>query len=166
MSPSRRAAVSAYLEVFLLIAVAAAGSAVVLAAGLRTVASYQGASISVTEGDIRQGAFLAIESLLVENTGNAPFRSFEVSTSGVSDAASYCYTLYDPASRSMLLTTCPAMSTDPGTVDVSATVPPGKGVLVELTVVGRAFSPGSVSTVIVTTSAGSQGSLGAVVVPA
>ena len=166
MSPSRRAAVAAYLEVFLLIAVATAGSAVVLAAGLRSVASYQGASVSVTEGNIRQGAYLAVETVLVQNTGNAPFRSFEVSTSGVSGAASYCYSLSDPISHSTTMTTCPAMSADPGAVNVPAAVSPGKGLLVELTVMGTAFTLGSVSTVSVTTSIGSQGSLSAVVVPA
>ena len=157
---------AAYLEVFLLIAVAAAGSAVVLAAGLRSLASSQGASVSVTGGDIRQGAYLAVETLLVQNTGDAPFTSFVVSTSGVSQTATYCYSLYDPGSHSSVLSTCPGMEAGPGAVGISATVLPGRAVLVELTVMGRAFSPGAVSTVVVTTSAGSQGSAGVVAVPA
>lgn len=138
----------------------------VLAAGLRTVSSYQGASVTVTQGDIRQGAYLAVETFLVQNTGEAPFSSFEVSTSGVSAGASYCYALYDPVSSSTVMATCPAMSTGPGVVNVPAAIRPGEGVLVELTVMGGAFPLGSVSTVVVTTSAGAQGSLEAVVVPA
>ena len=166
LDPSRRVAVAAYLEVLLLIALATAGSVLVFAGGLRSLASYQGSSVSVTQGAIRQGAYLAIESLLVQNTGDAPFTSVEVSTSGVVSGTKFCYTLYDPLSLFTVLTTCPAASPYQGSVGVAANIPPGKGLLVELTMFGQAFSPGSVSTIIVTTSAGSQGTLDAVAVPA
>jgi len=166
LNPDKRAGASTYLEVFLLIGVAVAGSAVVLEAGLRSVASAQGASVMVTEGSIRQGAYFAVETLLVQNTGDVPFASFEVVTGGVSKAASFCYTLYDPISLSTVLTSCPVMAPNPAAVSVSAAVPPGRGLIVELTVMGQAFPPGSVSTVTVTTSAGSQGSFTAVAVPA
>ncbi len=162
----RSRGVSGYLEVFLLIAVAAAGSAMVLAAGLRSVASAQGASVSVTGGSIRQGGAFAIETFLVQNTGNTQFASFEVATSGVSSGASYCYALYDPVSLSTVLTTCPTMGADPAVVGVPATIAPGRAIIVELTVMGRVFSFGSVITVTVTASAGCQGTLGVVVVPA
>ena len=166
LRPRGRPGAAAYLEVFILIGVAAAGSAAVLAAGLRSVASVQGASVSVTGGTIRQGTYLAIESFLIQNTGDAPFTSFEVSTSGVSSNATYCYALYDPISLSTMATTCPALSPDPAGVSISTTVPPGRAVLVEITVTGKEFPPGSVSTVTVTTSAGSQGSMGIVSIPA
>lgn len=161
-----RPGVAAYLEVFLLIAVVAAGSAVVLAAGLGSLASAQGPSVSVSGGSIRQGEYLAVETLMIRNTGNAPFASFEVSTTAVADTASYCYTLYDPVSVTTVLATCPVMRTMPQLVSVSTTVSPGRALVVEITVMGKAFSIGSMSTVTVTTSAGSQGTLGAMVVPA
>lgn len=157
---------AAYLEVFVLIGVAAAGSVVVLAAGLGSLASYRGASVAVTEGSIRQGAYLAVETVLVQNTGDSPITSFDLSTTGVSGGASYCYALDDPVSQAALLTTCPAMAAGPGEVRVSETILPGKGAVVELFVTGRAFSPGSVSTVSVTTSAGSQGTLTVEALPA
>jgi hypothetical protein len=166
LRPRERPGVAAYLEVFILIGVAAAGSAAVFASGLRSVASVQGASVSISGGTIRQGAYLAIESFLIQNTGNVPFTSFEVSTGGVSSDASYCYALYDPITDSSMMTTCPTMSPNPAAVAVSATVSPGGAVLVGITVMGGGFPPGSVSTVSVTTSAGSQGSIGIVVVPA
>lgn len=166
MIPRRGRAVAGYLEVFLLIGVAAAGSATVLMAGLRLVASTQGAAVSVAGGSIRQGAYLAIESLLVQNTGSVPFAWFDVSTSGVANGAAYCYALFDPVSLSTLASTCPAVTTDPEAVPVNATVPPGRAVLVEITVVGQAFSIGASTTVTVTTSAGAQESFVAVAVPA
>jgi hypothetical protein len=166
LRPRRRPGVAAYLEVFILIGLAAAGSVVVLAAGLRSLASVQGASVSVTGGTIRQGEYLAIETFLIQNTGNVPFNSFEVSTSGVFSNATYCYSIYDPTALSTMGTTCPTLSPNPAEVSVSAAVTPGRAVLVEITVMGEAFPPGSVCTVTVTTSAGSQGSIGIVAVPA
>jgi len=166
LSPRRRPGVAAYLEVFILIGVAAAGSVAVLAAGLRLVASAQGADVSVTEGSIRQGAYQAIETVLVQNTGSVSFSSFEVSTSGVSSGASYCYAIYDPVTLLTMTSTCPSMSTDPEVVPVTAVVAPGSAVLVEITMVGQAFAPGSACTIEVTTSAGSQGAIAAVPVPA
>ena len=166
MGPRKRPGVSAYLETFILIGVALAGSGVVLAAGLRTLDSASGGSVSVSGGSIRQGEYFAVESLLVENTGSVPFGSFEVTTTGVSGSASYCYSIYDPAGGSPISGSCPRMGAGPAAVSVEATVPPGRGVLVEIRVAGPAFALGSVCTVTVTTSAGAQQSEGVEAVPA
>lgn len=135
-------------------------------AALNSAASAQGPAVSVTGASIRQGEYFAFESLEVYNAGSAPLSSFVVSTGGVPAAASYCYSLYDPAERSVVASTCPAMVPNPTSVTVSATLAAGKGVLVELTIAGRPFLMGSVSAVTVTASDGAQETLGVEVVPA
>lgn len=166
MRPRPRAAVASYLEVFVLIALAIGGSAVVFGAALGTATSARGGGVSLAGATIRQGDRIALESLAVYNVGDAPFAWFVVSTGGVPAAASYCYTLYDPAGRTVLSSTCPAVESDPASVNVSARLDPGRGVLVELTIVGPPLALGSVSTLTVTTSDGAQGSLDVEVVPA
>lgn len=153
------------MEVFVLVALAVGGSAVFFGYALGLV-SRGGPGITVTDATIRQGKYFAFESLVVSDTGDAPLVSFVVSTGGVPASASYCYALYDPLQRSSISSTCPVMVTGPGAVDVSATVLPGKGVLLVLTLSGEVFEPGYVSRLTVTTSGGAQESLDVEVVPA
>jgi len=166
LAPSSRAAAATYLEVFLLIGLAIGGSGLVLGAMVNATASAQGPAISVTGATIRQGTFLAIESLTIYNTGSVPLQSFVLSTGGVPATASFCYTLFDPMAHSILSTTCPSMGTNPASVVLATTVSPGKGVLAELTVMGQQFSLGAISKVTVTSSGGAQQSLDVGVVPA
>jgi hypothetical protein len=164
--PSQRVAVSTYLEVFLLIGLVIGGSAVVLAAGLPTMGSARGPAVSLADATIRQGEHVATVSVLVYNTGSTPFGSFVLSTEGVSAASSYCYALYEPQEGSSVFTTCPRLALDPTSVTVSTYLNPGKGVLMQLTVLGAPFSPGTISSVTVTTSSGAQQSVDVEVVPA
>ena len=157
---------AAYLEVFILIGLAVGGSAAVFGTVMSTAGSIRGPAVSVTGATIRQGEHFGLESLLVYNSGDLAAGSFSVSTEGVSPTAQFCYTLYDPAGRSAISATCPAMSTDPTTVEVRAQLEPGKGVLVVFTVMGPAFQLGSVSHVTVTASNGAQESQEVEVVPA
>lgn len=164
MALERRGA-SAYLEVFVLVALALGGSGIVFAAGLGVASSAQGPGVSVYGFAVRQGAYFAVESATVYDVGDAPF-TFVLSTSGVSTAASYCYTVYSPEGGATVSTTCPAMSTDPARVPVATALSPGGGVVVELTIAGTAFSLGTDVKVTVTTSTGAQQSADAEVVPA
>lgn len=156
---------AAYLEAFILVGVAIGGSALVFGSAMGLV-SQHGPGISVTDAAIRQGGQFALESLLVSDTGDTPLGSFVVSTGGVSAGASYCYTLYDPLTRSVVSSTCPVMAAGPGSVKVSAAVPPGRAVLLVMTLAGEAFQPGSVSRLTVTASGGAQQGLDVEVVPA
>ncbi len=166
MEPRERRAVSSYLEAFVLIGVAVGGSGIVLQAASTYSAAVQGPSISVTGATIRQGAYLALESLTVYNTGQIPLNSFEVSTQKVLSSASYCYSLLDPIAQNVISSTCPSMSLNPSLVTFSSSVAPGGALLVELTVMGSAFALGTSCLVTVTTSAGAQQSMNVQVVPA
>lgn len=165
MRPSPRAAVSTYIEVFLLIALAAGGSGLVFGAGLGVASSAGGPGVSLADATIRQGEYVAVERVAIYNTGKAPF-SFALSTTRVSSSATYCYTLYDPSGAAVVATTCPGAAPDAATVDIPTSLVPGKGVLLALTISGRAFALGSECDLTVTTSAGAQGSVAATVLPA
>jgi hypothetical protein len=163
---SARAAVSTYLEVFILIGLAIGGSGIVFEAGLNDTASARGPAVSMSDATIRQGEHVSIESAAIYNTGGAPFSSFVMTTGGVSAAASYCYTLYDPQDGTTLLTTCPGLAADPASVEVVTDLSPGRGVVVELTITGAPFSLGAVTVVTITTSSGAQQSMDVEVLPA
>ena len=164
MLPRGRPGVSTYLEVFLLIGVAVGGAGIVLGAGLDAVAPAHGGGVSVGDPSIRQGAYAAVESVVVYNTGDAPF-TFVLSTTGVSAAAPYCFSLSDPSDGAVTYASCPAGS-NPGAVVVPSEVAPGEGVLLEITVTGAAFTTGTESTITATTSAGAEGSASAPVLGA
>lgn len=166
MSPRPRAAVAAYLEVFILIGVAIGGSGILFGAALGSVGPARGASVSVTGLTVRQGELYAFESLVIHNTGTVTFGWSKVSTAGVSSSATYCYTVYDPLELAIVASTCPTMSPGPGVVSITTQLAPGRALEVELTLSGAAFAMGSSCSVTVTTSAGAQQSLQAVVVPA
>ena len=156
---------STYVEVFLLIGVALGGSGIVLGAGLNAVSSARGGGVSLEDATVHQGEYAAVESVLVYNTGDVPF-SFALSTTGVSPAATYCYTLYDPAGGNELQTSCPGGTTDPAVFDSASAVEPGRGVLLQLTILGAAFSLGTVSRLTVSTSAGAAQSVDVAVLQA
>lgn len=166
MNPRRRSAVSTYLEVFVLIALAVGGSGLVLGAALGPASSVGGGSVSVIGATISQGEAFAFEKLAVQNTGNAPFGWFSVSTAGVPPSASYCYSLYDPLLRATPLSTCPGMSVDPRVVTVAAVLAPGKALVFELTIEGAPFPPGSTVRVTVLTSNGAAEGVDVAAVPA
>lgn len=166
MRASRRAGVSGYLETFILIGLAIGGSGIVLGAATGYSSSLQGASVAIDGARISQGSRIAFEKLTVSNTGQAPITSFAVSTLMAPTSASYCYTLANPVTLGTLSTTCPAMATNPRTLTVAYSIPPGGALTVTLQLTGGAFAVGSASQVIVTTSAGASATVEVRVLPA
>jgi len=158
--------VSAYVEAFVLIGIAAGGSALVLGAVLPLASSLGGPSVAVQDESIRQGAYLAIERLTVMNLGQTPISSFVVSTTQVPDTARYCYSVYDIATGAQSGGTCPETATDPGSVTIDYPVQPGGATDVAIMIIGSVFGIGSTCTITVTTSAGAQQAVGVLVAPA
>ena len=157
---SGRAAASAYLETFILIGIAAGGSTFVLVAVLPFASAIQGPAVAVEDARIRQGPYLALERLIVVNSGQAPISSFEVSTSQAPSSAAYCYSLYNPTKGVQLGDTCPGKTMDPGSIAIAYSIPPGGAVGIVITITGEAFTVGAQCTVTVTTSAGAQQGVG------
>jgi hypothetical protein len=166
LSRRGRSGVSAYVEAFILIAIAAGGSAVVLGAVLPFGSGIRGPSVAIQDESIHQGAYLAIERLTVMNPGQTPISSFVVSTSQVPDSASYCYVVYDLATGAESAGTCPAIATNPSSVAVVYPLRPGGAAGVVITIIGSVFGIGSSCMVTVTTSAGAQQTVGVLVAPA
>ena len=165
MEVSRRG-VSGYVEAFILIGVAMAGSGMVLDAAMKYASSAQGPSLAVSDAEITQGSHLAVESLALFNDGSTPSGSITVSTVPVASAETYCYSILDPTTRSVLGSTCPSMAPNFGEVVINPGLAPGGSELLQLVVVGKAFAVGSTCTVTVTSSAGAQQTLAVEVVPA
>ena len=157
---------SAYVEAFVLIGIAAGGSAVVLGAALPFASSPTGPSVAVQNESIRQGAYLAIERMTVMNLGQTPLSSFVVSTSQAPNSASYCYAVYDVATGEESAGACPTKAADPSSVTIVSTIQPGGAEGVVITIVGSVFEIGSTCTITVTTSEGAQQTVSALVVPA
>ncbi|MDE1853620.1 MAG: hypothetical protein KGI38_07725 [Thaumarchaeota archaeon] len=162
----RRMGVSNFLEVFILIGVAVGGSGLVLGAVSGYFGSFYGTSLSLTGATIRQGSFTAVESITVFDSGQVPMQSFVVSTEPAPSSGSYCYSLLDPATRGLVASTCPTMRAGPGSVSVSSPLAPGKGIVVELIVMGGGFTVGSSYAITVTASTGSQEVVSVQAVPA
>jgi hypothetical protein len=164
--PARvRRGVSGYIEVFVLVGVAIAATALAFGAMTPYASSLQGAGVTISSASIRQGTYVALETLTVYNSGSVASSALTVTTTPSPSAASYCYTLVDPSTKAILYSSCPSGSTNPGSVAIAWQMPPGKGLLIELTITGS-FTIGSAPFVTVTTSAGSQATLSVQVVPA
>ena len=143
-----------------------AGSGIVLDAALKYASSAQGPSLAVSDAAIKQGSYLAVESLALFNDGSIPSGSITVSTVPVASSESYCYSLLDPATMSVIQSSCPSMASNPGEVVTNPGLAPGGSELLQLVVVGKAFAVGSTCTVTVTSSGGAQQTLAVEVVPA
>lgn len=157
---------SAYVEVFVLIGIAAGGSALVLGAAIPLVSGPRGPSVEVQDGSIHQGAYLAIVRLTVMNPAQIPIATFDVSTSQVPSSASYCYAVHDLATGAQSAGTCPTTSGNPGSVTIDYPVKPGGAAAVVIEIFGQAFGIGSTCTITVTTSSGAQQTVGVLVAPA
>jgi len=159
--------VSAYIEAFVLIGIAAGGSAVVLGAALPFASNPSGSSsVAVQNESIRQGTYLAIEMMTVMNLGQTSISSFVVSTSQAPNSAPYCYAVYDVATGEQSTGACPTKAANPSSVTIVSPVQPGGAEGVVITIVGSVFEIGSTCAITVTTSDGAQQSVGALVVPA
>ncbi len=85
-----RRAVSTYLETFILIGVVVGGSALVYATTIRFSAPVQNSSsITVSDVSIRQGSGVALEKMVISNTGTVSFTSFTITNVGSSSLAPY-----------------------------------------------------------------------------
>ena len=157
---------SGYLEVFVLIGIAMAATALAFSAVSPYASSLQGASVTLSDASIRQGTYVALETLTVYNSGGPSATGLTVTTAGVPSSADYCVSLVNPSTMAVLSSTCPSVTVNPGSVQVAWTLPSGGGLMVELTITGSSFTVGSSYPVTVTTSVGSQASLEVQVVPA
>ena len=161
-----RPGVSTYIEAFILIGIAAGGAGVVLEAALGYANAIPGPSVAIEDPSIRQGAYAALETLTVVDTGSGTFQWFTLETTGVPASASYCYSLYDPGNASVLSSDCPPSSSGPDPLTVGHPLPPGSALVLTVTIEGDAFTVGSSSLVTVTASDGAQGSVQVRVSPA
>jgi hypothetical protein len=150
-----KVAVSTYLEVFVLIGLATAGSAIVygMTAGLGE--SAQGPGLLVSYASIRQGQNAAVERLVFTNTGQAPISSFTLSTAGIA-SAQYLVTLTDAVTGSSV-TPSPSSGTIPSQVIQGVTVMPGETISVTLIILsGAEFSIGTRYPVIMSSTGAQQ----------
>jgi len=122
-------AVSTYLETFLLIAVAAGGSAAVSSAMGGYVSSAGGAAFVVSGSEIRQGAYVAVERVSLANTGTVELGSFTL-TSSIPSSSRYCATLADGSSGEILGFSPPPPACGSGTAadPASVTINPSRAV--------------------------------------
>ena len=166
MGPRARAGVSTFLEVFILVGVAFGGSSIAYGATGALSRSLQGPSLSVTGATISQGLDAAVERLTVYNSGSTAAGSFTVATTGVASSAQFCYSALNPVTKSIALSTCPTLSTNPTSVLFSTSLQPGASMVVELDLSGAPFVVGSSYPVTVSTRAGAQQTVEVEAVPA
>ena len=160
MRPSRTG-VSTYIETFTLIGIAIGGSAVIYSSASGYSRSAGGGSLTVSGLEFRQGPYVAVERILIANTGTTPFVSFVVSAA-VPASAPFCVTLATPASVPVPFLSPPApcgsgTTTDPSSINVTLGRPlqPGGALVMSVAVFsGREFLVGSRYSATVTTSAG------------
>jgi hypothetical protein len=169
LEPRRRAAISTYLEVFILIGVAVGGSALVYAVTNKYQPVAQGPGIITSQVSIRQGANQAIERLLVGNVGTVTFNSFTVSTTGsaggIADAQFYV-TLTNVAAGASITPSPASGTTGDRVITETATIAPGQSVLATITIVSaNEFTVGQSYSIVVSLS-GAQVSSQVVVAPA
>jgi hypothetical protein len=160
----RRAGVSVYIETFILIAIAVVGSGIIYSAVTRYEHGATGPAISASDATIRQGANQAVERVVLTNTGTVAFSSLTLTNLGAPTGATYCLSVLNPSSGTVLSSRCPAGS-NPSVISVSTALGPGQAVLISVTVYGSVFAVGSTYTLIVS-SGGSQTSLQVMAVPA
>lgn len=159
MRPSKRKAVSTYLETFILVGVAAGCSGVVMGTALHLFGSFGAESISLVGVSIRQGTYTAVESVTLVGSGSSSIPTFFLSTSEAPSSEPYCLLLVDPANDVVLSDSCEGHQTNPGTVEVVSPVGSGDELTVQLVIMGEAFVVGSSHTVTITAEDGSQQSV-------
>lgn len=143
-----------YIEAFILIAIAMAGSILVYAAATGLAASGTGgASVSISYATIRQGTNAAIEKVTIANTGTVTITSFALATVGVISSATCYLSLFNLATGS---TTSPACSFTGPVSSGTVTVAPGQSVVATLTVEASLFTVGTLYTVTMSTSPAAQ----------
>ncbi len=160
-----RLGVSTYLQTFILISVAIGGSAIV-ASGVANLPSAAGGPALVISGiQLRQGTENAVLSFAASNDGSGTVTSLTVLNPGVPRTAAFCYTLWNPSSLAEIAGICPTLLTNPASVTIPCSIPPGGSVQVDFTFAGTPYSVGKQYTVIVEAVPAAQGSEETVAVP-
>jgi hypothetical protein len=166
LEPSERTAVSTYLELFILIAVAIGGSALVYAATYQYQPVVQGPGVTVSQASIRQGLNQAVERMIIANTGTVLFNSFTISTVGIANAQFYV-ALTDAASGSSITPPLPQGTTGDNSIAEGMTISPGQTIVASITIASSGeFSIGQSYTVVVSISGGALTSVQVQAVPA
>jgi hypothetical protein len=165
----RRRAVSTYLEVFILIGIVTAVSALVYSATTQYEPVSQGPSIAVSNASVRQGIDQALERMVISNTGTVSFSAFTISTvgtgGGIPDAQFYV-ALTNIANSSSVPLSAASGTTGDSSITENATIAPGQSFLATITFVGASeFAVGQPYGVTVSSS-GAQASLQCVAFPA
>ena len=159
MEPKARLAVSTYLELFILIAVAIGGSALVYSVAYQYQPVVQGPGVTISQASIRQGLNQAVERVVLANTGTAAFNSFTLSTAGIANAQFYV-SLTDAASRSSIAPSSASGTTGDNSITENVALSPGQSIVVSITIVsGSEFTVGQSYAVAVSTSGGALSSL-------
>ncbi len=146
-----RKAVSTYLETFILVAVAIAGSSIAYAATSNYTSADQGPAVAVSECIIKQGSNVAVEKMIISNTGTVAFTSFTILTPTIASNQFYI-TLTDAASGAPIVAS-QASGAAPASITETTSILPGQSVLVSLTIIGsNEFTLGTRYSIIVSTS--------------
>jgi len=166
----RRRAVSTYLEVFILIGIVTAVSALVYSATTQYEPVSQGPSIAVSDASVRQGIDQALERMVIANTGTVSFSAFTISTvgtgGGIPDAQFYVALTNIANSSSMVPLSVASGTTGDSSITENATIAPGQSFLATITFVDASeFAVGQPYGVTVSSS-GAQASLQCVAFPA
>ncbi len=148
---TKRRAVSTYLETFMLVAVAIAGSSIAYAATSNYTSTAQGPAVAVSDCIIKQGSNVAVERMLISNTGTVAFTSFTILTPAIASNQFYI-TLTDAASGTPTVAS-QASGTAPMSITETTPILPGQSVLISITIIGsNEFTLGTKYSIIVSTS--------------
>jgi hypothetical protein len=164
--------ISTYIETFTLIGIAVAGTAIVYSTTAGYSASAGGASVALSGVVLSQGQYVAVEKLIIENTGTVPIGSFVISAA-IPANPSYCMTLTSTNSGPVPFSSPPAAcgsstSVNPGSIGVSLvqSAPPGVALLMTVNIFsGTEFAVGMQYTVTVTVSGGASQLVASTAVP-
>lgn len=165
-----RRAVSTFLEVFILIGIVIAGTAIVFAAVTKYEPVSQGASVGVSDASIRQGSNQAVMRVVIANTGTVSFSSFTISTVGTSAGianAQFYVALINVATSSTVTPSPASGTTGDSAITETATISPGQSVLATITIVGGSeFTIGQSYSVTISTLPAAQATVQVAAVPA
>jgi len=166
----RHKAVSTYIEVFILIGVAMAGSALVYAAIINYQLAVQGPEITISQASIRQGVNEAIERIVIANTGTVTLNSFTISTAGTSGGipnAQFYVALTNVATGASITPSPGSGNTGDNSITETAAISPGQSILVSITFVSSSeFTIGQTYTVIIDAPGSALASIQVVAIPA
>ena len=150
----------------MLIAVVLGASTLVYSAASRMAASAQGgAAVAISSATIKEGVDVAVERILVANTGSVVLNSFTVTTIGASSSATFYLSLLLPSTGFAVSSSCGA-GTNPMSVPVCLNLSPGQSVVVTITIDAGPFTVGTPYTVIVSSQQAAQASQRVLAAPA